>query len=149
MKFQVKAPPGAEEVLVSAQLGRAWVNLTGGFFDGFAALTQFAVDSGPSPVLTYNSFSISHGTNQALLFEVEGTCQDFSFSAFVTEQSFSPRTQDPGARWYRPLSYAMPFGVKSAPSGSETFLLFHCTLSTPVDPGPFVTLVPISPDLGQ
>lgn len=148
MRFQVKAPAGAAALSFSAFLGRAWEDLMGGTLDQSPAVSQFAGVTGPAPVLAYNSFFISDGNNQALTFEVEGTCQDFWFSAFVTEQSFPPRTQDPGAKWYRPLSYAVPFGVTSAPPGSETFLVFQSTLSEPVDPGPFVTLVPISPELG-
>lgn len=149
MWFQVKAPPDAMQVSFNACLGRAWLNLMSGLFDQFAAVTQFMGSSGPSPVLTSNSFFISHGNNQALNFEVEGTCQDFSFASFVTEQSFAPRTEDPGAKWYRPLSYAVPYGVKSPPDGSETFVLFQSVSTTPEDPGPFVTLVPLSPDVAQ
>jgi hypothetical protein len=147
--FQVKAPPGAVQLSFGAYLGRAWLNLTPGVFDQSAALTQFVGSSGPGPTLTYNSFFITHGTNQALDFEIEGTWQDFTFSSFITEQSFSPRTEDPGAKWYQPLSYAVPFGVPSVPSGSETFVLFQATLTTPVDPGPIVKLVPLSPEAGR
>jgi hypothetical protein len=149
MWLQVKAPPDAVQVGFSAFLGRAWLNLMSGFFDQFAAVTQFVGSSGPSPILTYNAFFISHGNNQALNFEVEGTWQDFWFSSFVTEQSFSPRTEDPGAKWYRPLSYGVPFGVKSAPSEAETFVLFQSVSTTPEDPGPLVTLVPLSPDVAR
>jgi hypothetical protein len=147
MKFQVKAPPGAEQLSFSAYLGRAWLNMGSGIFDASAGLTQFVLATGPNPVLTYNTFFITHGNNQALTFEVEASWQDFSFSAFATEQTFSPRTQDPGAKWYKPLSYALPLGITSAPPGSETFVLFQCVLTTPVDPGRFVTLVPLSPDV--
>jgi hypothetical protein len=147
MWFQVKAPPGTERLSFSACLGRAWLNLMSGFFDQSSAQTQFVGSSGPSPVLTYNSFFISHGNNQALNFEVEGACQDFSFTSFVTEQSFPPRTEDPGAKWYQPLSYAVPYGVKSPPNGMETFVLFQSVITTPEDPGPFVTIVPLSPDV--
>jgi hypothetical protein len=148
VRFKVQATPGSTLRTLAAFFGRAWVNLTGGSFDSSTAVTQFVGNTGPAPVLTYNSFFIAQGNNQALTFEVEGTWQDFSFSSFVTEQSFSSRTQDPGAKWYRPLSYAVPFGIGSVPPNSETFLLFQCVVLTPEDPGPFVKLVPLSPDLG-
>jgi hypothetical protein len=53
MQFQVKVPPGAQQLGFSAYLGRDWLNATGGgFFDASTPMTQFANISGPSPILT-------------------------------------------------------------------------------------------------
>jgi hypothetical protein len=111
---------------------------------GFSAsTTTFVGLSGPSPVLTYNEFFVTDGNNQALTFEIEGSCEAFSFTKFTCQQISSPRTMDPGSKWYTPLSYAVPYGI-TAPvaNDSETFVMFSATTTDAVDPGPIVTLIP-------
>jgi hypothetical protein len=105
-----------------------------------AAQVTFQGLIGAPPTLTYSSFFVTQADNSALLFEIEGEItSSLQFDGIVLRADFS-RLFDPGAKWYDPLSYAVPFGTKDIYPKSETFVLFGCQTSDPVDPGPFVTL---------
>lgn len=137
---QINLPVSVTSAYFSAYLGRQVTNPTGGFFDTMTAQVSFEGLIGTPPNITYNTFSITDGDNQALTFEIEGeVTSSLQFDGILLYGNFS-RDFDPGAKWYNPLSYAVPFGTKDIYPKSETFVLFGYHTSDPVDPGPFVTL---------
>lgn len=140
-RFHVN-PPANVTASFSAWLGRQQIaSSLSGFFDPMLAQVSFENLVGTSPTLTYSTFSLTHADNSALLFEVEGeTTSSLKFDSLILSAKFT-RAIDPGAKWYRPLSYAVPFGTKDIYPASETFVLFSYQTKNSVDPGPFVTIV--------
>jgi len=137
----VHPPASAIRAYFVAFLGRQQTSPSlGGYFDQSAAQVSFQGLVGAAPNLTYNSFFITHADNSALMWEIEGeVTARLRFDAITLQANFS-RAFDPGAKWYSPLSYAVPLGTKDIWPKSETFVLFGYQTSDSVDPGPFVKI---------
>src|SRR5215470_2311407 len=133
---QINLPANFLRAYFSAWLGRQVTNPPGGFFDAMTAQVSFQGLIGTPPNLTYSQFFITHTDNSALLFEIEGdVTSSLQFDGIDLRAGFS-RALDPGAKWYNPLSYAVPLGTKDIYPKSETYVLFGYHTSDPVDPGP-------------
>lgn len=139
--FHVNPPAHVAGASFAASLGRQAISPPpSGYFNEIAPQVSFRALIGTPPNLTYNSFFLTQTNNSALLFEIEGeVTSPVQFEAIILRADFV-RAIDPGAKWYAPLSYAVPFGTKDIYPKSETFVLFGYQTSDAVDPGPFVTL---------
>jgi hypothetical protein len=139
-QLRISLPANVASAYFSACLGRQEVNPPGGVFSATTAQVTFQGLAGTPPTITYNNFSVTQADNSALLFDIEGEiASSVQFDGIIFQANFS-RAIDPGAKWYDPLSYAVPFGTADIYPKSETFVLFGYQTSDPVDPGPFVTL---------
>lgn len=137
--IHVKLPPKVTASF-AAFLGRVQIPPVSGFFDATGAQVSFQNLVGTLPTLTYSNFFLSHADNSALTFEIEGDItSSFQFDSLILRADFT-RTIDPGAKWYAPLSYAVPIGTKDIYPASETFVLFSYQTKQSVDPGPFVII---------
>jgi hypothetical protein len=145
--FHITLPDNVSSVYYSAYLGRQEINGTSGVFmptastgpnwDNFTGLTA---PYPPFPAITYNNFSITQANNSAIILEAEGKIdQSVQFTGINFLANFS-RAVDPGAKWYNPLSYAVPSGTKDIYPKSETFVSFGYQTIDSHDPGRFVTL---------
>lgn len=139
-KVRVDLPSNVTSAYLGFELGRK-ANSSGGYFSVTTSQVSYEGLIGAPPTITYNNFYITQADNSALLFEIEGELtSSFQFESIGLQADFT-RAFDDGAKWYSPLSYAVPFGTKDIYPKSETFVLFGYQTSDPVDPGPFVTLV--------
>ncbi len=139
-RFHVKLPVNVSGTNFSAYLGRQQVSPPSGVASTIIDQVSFQGLIGTPPTLTYNNFFISQTDNSHLFFEIEGEITSSLQFEGITLQSYFSRGVDPGAKWYNPLSYAVPLGTKDIYPKSETFVCFGYQTSNPVDPGPFVTL---------
>jgi hypothetical protein len=138
--FVVNLPAGATNAYFSGYLGRHQINPPGGVFAELTPQLSYEGLVGAPPTLTYNEFFITQGDNSALEFDFNGpVTTNFEFKSMALRAHFS-RAFDSGAKWYNPLSGAVPIGAKDIYPKSETFVMFGYDTSNPVDPGPFVSL---------
>jgi hypothetical protein len=138
--FHINLPANVTNAYFSAYLGRIQANPPSGVFTPLTPQVDYQGLIGSPAVLTYENFFVTQTDNSALLFEIEGdVTSSFQFAGISIRGDFL-REFDPGAKWYDPLSYAVPAGTKDIYPKSETFVLFGYHTSDPVDPGRFVTL---------
>ncbi len=141
-KIHVNIPKGVNNVYFSLDMGRN--NIThapADYFDASPALITFNGLVGPAPTITYNEFFITHQSNRAIEFVIQGEAgASFAFDRLTIVGRYAHRTFDPGAKWYEPLSYSVPFGTQSIWPKSETHLHFSYSTTQNHDPGRFVTI---------
>jgi len=138
--FHITVPNNVTGVYFSAYLGRQEINAPSEVFMPMADQVNFQTLIGMAPMITYNNFSITQADNSAFIFEIEGqVSSSLQFAGINLRANFS-RAVDPGAKWYNPLSYAVPSGTKDIYPKSETFVSFGYQTSDSHDPGRFVTL---------
>jgi hypothetical protein len=139
-RFHVNLPSNVTNASFSAYLGRQEINPPSGIFTPLPDQVTFENLVGQSPTITYNNFSITHASNSALFFEIEGQVSSSLQFSGINFSAYFTRTIDAGAKWYNPLSYAVPFGTKDIYPKSETFVIFGYQTDNSKDPGPFVSL---------
>jgi hypothetical protein len=138
----VKVPPAIDSVEFSAYLGRQKTGVsTPDVFTPLSVQIHFSSLVGDPPTFTYQNFSLTSKSNEAMIFEVEANVTgSFRFSGLSISGLYGVRTIDPGVKSYDPLSYAVPLGVKDPGSDKETFVMFSYQTTAAKDPGRFVIL---------
>jgi hypothetical protein len=121
-RFHVTLPNGVGANF-SAYLGRQDINPppTSGYGTLTPSQIAFQALTGPSPNLTGNFIAAD---TSALVFEIDGQVNSsVEFEGIIMSSYFS-RSVGAGAKWYSPLSFAVPLGTKDISPKSETFVSF-------------------------
>ena len=127
--FNVSLPVSVPEGYFSIELGRQTLSPTGGFYDAYPATIVFNGLSGPAPVINYAWFFITNGNNDSFYINISGTfSQNFSFTSISVRGNYPTRSFLAEFGWYKPLSYAAPFGLKVPQS--SCFVMFGYTNPT-------------------
>jgi hypothetical protein len=141
-KFKITMPAGVTKIYFEMFMGRRQTHPVSGYLDASFFPNPFVNPVGAAPVITYHSFSITHGTNDGFEFKCQGyITADFTFDAINLLGDYATHTAPSGALWYAPYSTAVPIGAKPIYPKSETFILFGYTTSTATDPGRIITLI--------
>lgn len=137
----VVCPPPRASVVMSAYAGRQWVDQSqGDFFDPYPMGLVYDALVGVAPVLGYQYFGITHATNAAVIANFYADLGGaISFRRLAFGGYFPSRNLTPSLAKYKPLSYALPFGIPGP--DSIPFVMFSYTTDSPADPGPFVHII--------
>jgi len=137
-RIRVKLPTSGP-AFFGLDVGRRFVNAVSDYLDQYQSNSFFINLVGPTPIFTYNAFSIGHNTNHWIKFMLMADVFDpIVFSGFTTYGIYPPRSFDPGLKSYIPYSNSLPFNLPGP--NSVPYLMFSYATEDPVDPGPFVSI---------
>ncbi len=136
-RFEV-TPPKGTTYSFSSYLGRQSIHPHSGFYDAYPATIVFNGLSGTAPIITYCWFFIQNGRNDAFHFVIQGNfIGNISFDSISVYAMYPHRNFLPVISFYKPLSYAAPFGL----GVTACYFLFGYSTPSPKDPGLFVRLI--------
>jgi hypothetical protein len=142
-RFKVAKPAGVKKGFFGISFGRRsvrWAAGGDGFYDILPAIVEFEGLEGTAPVITYQRFFISNGTNNSYGIYVTGKfTKNFSFTRIKIKCNYPPRNVQPVIEFYRLESYATPITLTT--NDNVCFALFGYTSPNGQDLGPIISIV--------
>jgi hypothetical protein len=117
-----------------------WAAGGDGFYDILPAIVEFEGLVGTAPVITYQQFFISNGTNNSYRIYVTGEfTKNFSFTRIKIKCNYPPRNVQPVIEFYRLEANGNPITLPT--NDNLYYALFGYISPNEQDLGPIISIV--------